>query len=59
MLKLKYKLEYTIIMVGEIVNKIINDIKDIIRDIGGDAYIVGGYIRDKLLQKIRNLRIWI
>ncbi|KYH29685.1 MULTISPECIES: HD domain-containing protein [Clostridium] len=56
MLKLKYKLEYTIIMVGEIVNKIINDIKDIIRDIGGDAYIVGGYIRDKLLQKNKEFK---
>lgn len=30
---------------------IIKDIKDIVRSIGGEAYIVGGYIRDKLLKK--------
>lgn len=32
-------------------NSIIQDVKDIVKNIGGEVYIVGGYIRDKLLEK--------
>lgn len=31
-------------------NIIIDDVKDIVKNIGGNSYIVGGYIRDKLIK---------